>query len=57
MASYDIIDMDLEENSFLKFGLLCKGGQSEIVKQRKNIGDFSYNYFHTLSFIIVFFKR
>lgn len=42
MSSYDIIDMYLEENSFLKFNF--KEGPSDIVKQRKKFGEFSTLY-------------
>ncbi|CAH1974178.1 unnamed protein product [Acanthoscelides obtectus] len=44
MASYDIFDMCLEENSVLKFDLLCKEGPSHIVRQRKRLGEFSTLY-------------
>lgn len=44
MTSYDVFDMYLEENVVLKFNLWCKEGPSDIVKQRKTLGEFSTLY-------------
>nr|CAH7712394.1 unnamed protein product [Callosobruchus chinensis] len=43
MASYDDIDMYLEENCVLKLSLM-REGPSDIVKQRRHFGEFSTLY-------------